>query len=204
MRQSTFVLIGLLALDACATATGPPGKPQAQLDYENNFCSIRASRMYRFADVNLAYAQCMVGFGNTVRLPDGRTVEPHYVYAAPSPQYYQPPQYTPPEAVPNTPLTAPEPSAPPTTPQTPTGHKWVFTEEQKERFAKDFAIQSAKAYLICRGDEHRWRCAAVSIVKGMGPDEREAVCTDPDILHDFLHMSEELEHDIVQLLDCSA
>ena len=54
------VLLGL-TLTACATAEGPPGKSQAQLDYENNLCSMPASHAYTATEV---YAQCMLSFGN--------------------------------------------------------------------------------------------------------------------------------------------
>lgn len=76
--RSKLPIIGAFALSACATAMGPPGKPQASLDSENALCS-------RYAlNRELVYAQCMLNFGNTVRLSDGRILEPQqYTYAPP-------------------------------------------------------------------------------------------------------------------------
>jgi hypothetical protein len=107
-----------------------------------------------------------------------------------------PPQYSPP--------LAPDGVSPPITPQTlPNAHKWVFTQEQKQRFAADFAIQSAKAYGACRREEHPWRCGVIKIITGMSSDEKEAICTDPDMLHDFVGITIEHEQDVLDLLHCT-
>jgi hypothetical protein len=80
-----FLITGLLILSSCAAVTseGPPGKSQAQLNYENALCAARTS------SVEIPYAQCMLHFGNTVHLPDGRTLTPSQQYesqyASPSP-----------------------------------------------------------------------------------------------------------------------
>src|ERR1700679_1029926 len=37
--RSTVVLVAVLAVAACVTAEGPPGKSQGRLDFESNICN---------------------------------------------------------------------------------------------------------------------------------------------------------------------
>ena len=99
-RRTTLFSV-LLTLAACATATGPPGKSQFQLDSEGAMCRTRATLQTRYIkDIELAWAQCMINYGNTVHLTDGRTfAPPNYGYQASpySPYYQPPPHFNPPE-----------------------------------------------------------------------------------------------------------
>jgi hypothetical protein len=79
-------LVGLLTLGACvgAESYGPPGKSQARLNIENDICSRMAAR---FGGDQMAYAQCSLRFGNTVKLPNGEVLEPQYTYPPPRVPY---------------------------------------------------------------------------------------------------------------------
>jgi hypothetical protein len=203
--RAAAALLGLLTVSACATAEGPPGKSQARLNYENNICSMRASRSYRFMATETVYTQCMVSFGNTVHLPDGRTFEPQYAYLPL--QYYQPsPPYTsqppitvaPPDQSGGThddtddqhSASSPAPerqeatSEPNTLDQT-TG--LLTVDEEKELISRGIA-EGITALGVCGverifGHRHVFICAAKHWIAGMGVEVvRTKICSNPDIL----------------------
>jgi hypothetical protein len=92
VQPTVAAVVAMLTLEACATAEAPPGKSQSALMFESNLCSRVASR--RLTDFEAVYAQCMLNHGNTVRLSDGRVLEPYI----PTPQYDRQTIYAPPRS----------------------------------------------------------------------------------------------------------
>ena len=163
-RQYLMLGFGLLMLGGCASAFGPPGKSQMRLNSENATCSRRAQNS------EFVYAECMLNFGNTVRLSDGRIFEPQHhqpvrapSYQPPPPMAYQPPASEPPtyqtppspayEPPPYQPSAAPpkisppvaSPIAPSPPPAAPSGS---LTSEQ-ERVLKTLEVAAGHAALSC-------------------------------------------------------
>jgi hypothetical protein len=212
--------LGLLAFTACATAEGPPGKSQVQLNFENNLCSMRAARGYRFMATEAVYAQCMLGFGNTVHLPDGRTFEPRYAYAPPLPQQPYVPPPSPQIASPETPEAAQEPAAPSVAPYTsspdvPT-RSGSLTSEQTyvlhilEEEAAKAAISCAFHSAVLRyvGEKgHGFRCFTIHTVEGAynrisRDDVKTAVCSNPDALQHIPLVTPGVENEITNFVGC--
>lgn len=163
----------------------------------------------------------MVGFGNKVRLPDGRTFEPRYVYTAPPPPpYYQPPQYTPPQPVPNAPPPEQEPPEPSYVPdQTPSAGSGPgpLTPEQKEvLYALEGAAVDAGASCAGEAIMQRWlgqqshgiRCFALKTLEGAyhtisREQVKAAICSNPDALQRIPLVTPQRESDIVAQVGCS-
>jgi hypothetical protein len=170
----------------------------------------------------IVYAQCMVSFGNTVHLPDGRTFEPpQYAYAAPPLYYPSPqPQYIPPPSPqiisPDTPETPREPDVQPIAPRSPSYTSNSFTSEQTYVFhvleeeagkaAISCAIHSGISRLV--GEKgHGFRCFTIHTVEGAynrisRADVKNAVCSNPDTLQRIPLVTATVENDIVNFVGC--
>jgi len=102
--RTAAALVGLLALEACApydtvTTIGPPGRSQAQHDFDANSCNVRTAYS---PDHTRAYEQCMHVLGYDVQLSNGTTWPgaPQYTYIPQPYQGYAPPSYTPSPSIP--------------------------------------------------------------------------------------------------------
>jgi hypothetical protein len=216
--RSALAVIGLLMIEACTSAEGPPGKSQAKLDFENNLCSRSASRASLLANIESMYAQCMLNFGNTVHLADGRTLEPRqYAYAlpptyTPSPQYIPPATYTlPPEPMPQE--KEDTPSKPNESPSgSPVGEGWLTVEVKKQLI--DVGLAEAEnagtTCLLGRILNKRpfFKCFAITWVFRVG--ERvgkqtlvSTICKNPNMLQGISSkITPDLQSEIVEQLKC--
>src|ERR1700679_640473 len=78
MFRIVTALICIMVLAACATTnvTAPTGKSQARLEAESHLCDQKASHTITGPLSEQMYANCMVGFGNSVRMPNGTVLYP--------------------------------------------------------------------------------------------------------------------------------